>query len=499
MGAEERYWTLVKLDSLGRSRVDELSDARTFFQQHIGSSLGQDIDIQKRLHELAHRGATERDRILAELCLRCFISHQIEQACIQLENQFGEYYGFTRHDLFAIVLDDGGAISNQLLAISDQPLANNQQPKAHGQQLTANSQQLTANSQQLAANSQQLTANRYELTASKILEKFDPERANLAAWTNRLVKQHHELNAFLLEQGLCMLSDWAILNDTKPKKLQRVLTEFHQLTQSEVEQAVYLLESYHAVYRRDRLLKGQKGTCSDPTREQLQEISTLLQPHIALSLSPDTVLTHLTALASRLRQYRISIGGGQPPSQSLDQPDTPLLDQLSQESMNLEEDNPHLEFLQTYRQQFSHCLEGALQRVVTNRLQTLKPPKQQNFLTALQLFHCEQMTMGAIAKQIGLKAQYQVSRLLKLDELRSDVRHWMLQCLRQSIKSTVLDYVEPAKLDKIDHQIAIALEEQVDDLIQQEQALAKTPKDYVSNSLLAQKLCQYLDQRIAVS
>lgn len=479
MGDQREYWTLVRLDPAAGSRVDELLNAQTFFQQQVDSQFVQDMEIQKQLFNITRNATNGRDRLLAQLCLRCFISHQIEQVCIQLENQFGEYYGFTRYDLFAIVLDDDGSgVSDQLLAFSEQP---------------------DANSQQLTAIGYGLTANRYRLTAIQILEKFEPERANLATWTTRLVKQHHELNAFLLEQGLCMLSDWAILNDTKPKKLRRVLTEFHQFTQSEVDQAVDLLESYHAVYRRDRLLKGQKGTCLPPTTAQLQAISDRAQRQTACSIPPDTILTRLEALARRLRQYRISVGGGKPPSQSLDQLDHPLLDQLSQDAQDLGEDEPQIEFLQTYRQQFSKCLEDSVKRVVHMRLQNLKPPKQQNFLMALRLFHCEQVTMGAIAKQIGLQAQYQVSRLLKLDELRSDVRHWMLQCLRHSVKSKVLDYVEPEKLDKIDHQIAIALEEQVDNLIKQEQATAKTPKDYVSNSLLAQKLCQYLDQLMAVS
>lgn len=461
MNTITRYWTLVRLDPGKGSRVDELLDVQAFFQQQVDSSLEQDTAIQRQLFDLMQNSANHRDRTLAELCLRCFISHHIEQVCIQLETQFGEYYGFTRYDLFTFVLDDDG---RKVLAISDQRLANSQQP----------------------------TANSYELTASKILRTFDPDRAGLATWTMRLVKQHHELNAFLLEQGLCMLSDWAILNDTKPKKLRRVLTEFHQLTQAEVDQAVHLLESYHAVYRRDRILKGQKGTCLDPTTAQLQEISDRLQPHISRSLSPDAVLARLTTLATRLRQYRISVGGGKPPSQSLDQADTPLLDQLSQESLDSTDDNSQLEFLH-YRQQFSNCLESVLHQVVANRLQTLKSPKQQNFLAALKLFHCEQMTMSAIAKQIGLQAQYQVSRLLKLDELRADVRHWMLQCLRNSVKSTLLNYVEPDKLDRIDGQITTALEAQVDDLIQQEQSDSRTPKGYIAKSLFTQTLCQHLD------
>lgn len=456
MGEKRCYWTLVKLDPAGGRRVNELPDVKEFFQQHIDLTLEQDTVIQKHLIELARSEIETHDRTLAELCLRCFISHQIEQACIQLESQFGEYYGFTRYDLLALVLDDEGE------------------------------------------GTRQKKQSTYQLLSVKILEKFDPAYASLSTWTTRLVKQHHELNAFLLEQGLCMLSDWAILNDTKPKKLHRVLTQFHQLTESEVEQAILLLESYHAVYRRDRLLQGQKGTCSPPTIAQLQEIGDRLQQQTSRPIPPDAILIRLTVLADRLRQYRISVGGGKPPSQSLDQADTSLLDEVSQHSSN-PGDDLQIEFLTTYRQQFLGCLENALQRVVNDHLQTLKPPKQQQFLTALTLFHCQKLAMSEIARQIGLKAQYQVTRLLKLDELRTDVRHWMLQCLRKSVKSTVLNYVEPDKLDKIDYQIAVALEEQVDHLIQQEQASSKTPKGYVSNSLFAQRLCKYLDEIIADS
>ncbi len=463
MSEQEWYWTLVRLDPAGRSRVDELSAAREFFQQQVSQTLEGDGAIQKHLFNLSRSGIESSDRTLAALCLRCFISHQIEQVCIQLETQFGNYYGFTRQELFALVLDDEGKV------------------------------ELSANSYQPTAISQQLSAISYQPTAIEILQKFDPDRAGLAAWTTRLVKQHHELNAFLLEQGLCMLSDWAILNDTKPKKLERVLTQFHQLTEQEVKQAIALLESYHAVYRRDRLLRGQKGACSPPTLAQLQEISDRFQQQTARSVAIDAILTRLTTLAARLRQYRISVGGGKPPSQSLDQPDTPLLDQLSQESKDLGDDDPQIEFLQTYRQQFLGCLENALQQVVSDRLQILKPPKQQSFLTALKLFHCQKLAMSAIAQQIGFRAQYQVSRLLKLDELRSDVRHGMLQCLRTTVKTTALNYVEPDKLDTLDRQIAAALEYQVDDLIQKDQASSKTPKGYVSDNLFAQRLCQYLD------
>ncbi|MBW4582026.1 MAG: hypothetical protein KME42_20880 [Tildeniella nuda ZEHNDER 1965/U140] len=467
-----RYWTLVRLDNAGNPKRHMLEPAKTFVQQQLTADV-TDAAMQQRLVPLM-RSPNHPDQDVVALCLRCFLSHLIEQACTHLETQFGAYYGFTRYDLYPFVLDDDGTASYQLIAVSEQPKATSQEP----------------------------AAKRYQPLALKILQTFDPNRANLSTWTVRLVKQHHELNAFLLEQGLCMLSDWAILNDTKPKKLRRVLTQFHHLTEPEVQQALVLLDSYHAVYRRDRLLQGQKGACLAPTSEQLQEIGDYVQPTNLLASpgtpSPGTILTRLTALAGRLRQYRIAVGGGKPPSQSLDQPGNTLVDELSQASGSIDED-PQVAFLQTYRPQFLGCLETALHRVVTDRVQTLKPPKQQNFLAALQLFHCQKRSMGAIAQQIGLQAQFQVSRLLKLEELRTDVRHGMLQCLRHAVKNAVLNDVAPDMLDKIDQQIAEALEEQVNDLLQKDQANAKTPKGYVSDSLFAQTLCRYLDELTANS
>ena len=446
MNTAENYWTLVRLDPSGTtSRTIELPKAKIFFQEQALQIAEKDITIASHLVNLFK----SKGCALAALCLRCFISHEIKKICIQLEAKFGAYYGFTRYDLFAFLLDDDGRLHLDLNTT-------------------------------------------YKSLPLQVLQKFDLSRASLATWTDRLVRQQHELNAFLLEQGLCMLSDWALLNETQPEKLRRVLTRSHQLTEREVEQAIPLLESYHAVYRRDRILQGQKGACPPPTIAQLQEMSDLCQQQKARSIPPDVILTRLTSVAQRLRQYRISVGGGKPPSQSLDQSNTPLLDQLGQNSQNLSDD-PQIEFLKAYDLQFLGCLENAVKQAVDSRLQTLKPPKDKYFLTALKLFYCQKVAMGAIAKQIELQAQYQVSRFLKLDELRSDVRHWMFQCLQHSVKSIALDYAEPDKLDQIDQQIELALEEEVDILIQQEQANTKTRKDHAVNTLLAQKLCQYLD------
>lgn len=455
MSSISSYWTLVKLSANGRSRAEELPSVKTFFQQqfpHVQQTEIGHSTIQQHLVELIRNTATDANsRTLAELCLRCFISHQIEQVCVRLAAQFGDYYGFACADLLSFVLDDDGSLRSR----SYQPLG------------------------------------------VQILQSFEPDRASLATWTIRLVKHHYELNRFLLERGICMLSDWALLNDTKLKKLQRVLSQFYQLTPFEVQQASILLSSYHAVYRRDRLQQRQKGQCSPPTAKQLQEIALLMQEQTAQLCSPTVILTRLQLLAERLRQYRIAAKGGNPP-EFLVRSDTAKLENTLITNLT-EPTEDSAEFLQRYRQQFLTCLENALAQAVSDRLASLKSPKDRHFLTALHLSYCQELVMSEIAKQIGLQAQYQVTRLLNLKALRANVRHLMLQCLRKALPDLARAYVDLNQLERADSQIDVALNEQIDILMQTEQTNAKTPKSYLSRSLFAQRLCRYLDRQLVAN
>ncbi|MEB3295230.1 MAG: hypothetical protein VKJ24_18910, partial [Synechococcales bacterium] len=231
MSNASRYWNLVRLEPTGRSRNRELPPVKQFFVEEFSTVADpiQNSSIQKILVHLRQglAGSTSPpDRLakstLAELSLRCFITSQIEQVCIQLELQFGELHGFRRNDLLPFVLDDDGRVD----------------------------------------------LSQYQPFSCHILNTFEPDRGSLTTWTIRLVKHHRELNQFLLECGVYLLSDWAILNDTTPRKLSRILSSFQPLTSIEIEQACQLLEAYHQVYRRDRLLQRQSGTtgqCPPPS------------------------------------------------------------------------------------------------------------------------------------------------------------------------------------------------------------------------------------------
>ena len=468
MGIASRYWRHVRIDATGGCKVEAIDSLAAFFRQEFPEFAGggdvQDGFIQRRLLEKLHN---DSDRcLLAEGCLRCFISNQIEQVCIQLEEQFGREHGFTRYDLFYFVLDD-----------VDVTLLHQRGSLKQGV---------------------------YKSLAAEILQTFNPQRGNLSTWATQLTKHHAEINSFLLERGVYLISDWAILNDTTPKQMQRIFSEFHHLTPVEIKQAGVLLESYHLVYRRDRLKlrqTGGGGKCLPPTDKQLEQIAQYLVAKLSqetlaiLDLSTEYILTRLQDIAGKLRQYRISVRRGMPQTDSIDDPEIKHQAENNPSSKSDSDDIAEQEeFLAFYQAAFGECLDLALDKVVSDRithLQRKKPPTDAQFLQALHLFHCQAKAMGEIASAIGFQAQYQVTRLLKLKEFRADVRQKMLELLRDRILNQAKIYVDPERLQSLDSQIEAALDEKISEVIQEATDEASNP-NRSSKSRFAQRLCKQL-------
>ena len=482
MGSIARYWQLVRLDSTGNRRLATLTIAKDFFQQHFSDevSLGEVVDVsaQKRLMRVCQdQTGSMENRLAAESCLRCFISHQIEQVCIQLEEQFGATGGFTRRDLWALVLDDDGRMTGS----------------------RHRSAQASVQTSAQASDERSL----YQTLSSQILQSFDPDRASLSTFATRQTKQSRELTAYLLQHGIYLISDWAILNNTRLEQLPKVLSEFHNLSSDEISDAVALLKSYHAVYRHDRLRLRQLGqisgcsTCTLPTIEQLMRIVQELRTS---NLSSENVLSHLQILATRLRQYRIHVrGGSQFRTESLDQPEiqSRILEMQSAPSEEGVEEEEQA-FLHFYQAQFSQCLDESIHQAIDDRvmyLQRKKTAKVTQFLRALELFHCRGKSMDEIASQVGLSAQFQVTRLMKLKEFRAVVRQLLLQKLRNRVIEKVRTFTDAARLQSLDRQIDLALEEQILTVMQQAEAEAVAAKSRLPTSLFSQRLCLHLDLR----
>jgi len=143
-------------------------------------------------------------------------------------------------------------------------------------------------------------------------------------------------------------------------------------------------------------------------------------------------------------------------------------------------------------------LDGAFEQAIAVRLQGKSAKSQQKakiFAIALQLFHCQGMTMCEIAAEVGLKAQFEVTRLLKLKEFRADVRHYLLQTLQAKVTELAAEHINLDRLIALDREISNALAEQVDLLLRDAETDAKTSKSYTTGTLFSRRLCLHLDNR----
>ena len=202
MALTSKYWEFVKLNSTKR-RVEMVVAAQTYFHSSFPEKVEiADAIIQQRLWQQMHLSdETNTDSShLAEICLRCYISHRIYQVCFDLGTKFGSGNGFTCEDLLPYVLDD-----EVLLA------AQTQQTKP---------------------------VSSYQSLATTVLKTFDPAKGSLNTWVSRYVKQHPELKRFLLQHGVFLVSDWALLNDTNSKEVQRIFTEMYR--SAKIEAAFHL-------------------------------------------------------------------------------------------------------------------------------------------------------------------------------------------------------------------------------------------------------------------
>lgn len=460
MGEAFRYWQWVRIDSAGNRRIESIPVARSFFEHQFPDSADlTDAAIQRQLFRILHESKNHHD--LAELCLRGFISYQTDWICRDLVNQFGQKAGFTWIDLYVHVFDDLRSTHRQ-------------------------------------KNSE------YRSVADKILETFDPDQGQLSTWTNRLVKA--ELGAILLsEWGIYLSSDWALLNGMKPESWQRICDRTLRLPTWRTTQMVQILTAYHRIYRRDRQQKQgnqSRRKCTPPNSEQLAEMQQVLTTQGVHFDSTRQLLEELEAIAQLIRQLRCPAQTSidTPEGQSwVDHPKNTAL--VGQSPIDVAEESEtaqaQAQWLTQYRHDLLICLEQSFANVVSQQLEQVKqtkPTKVEVFLPALFLFHCECFAMGKIAKLLNLGTQSTVSRLLKLDQLRTNLRHTLLLKLRDRIRSLAPIYLDRSQLETFDQQIDAILSEQIDPIICEAEIEASTP-NRACNSLFFRSLCRHLATR----
>ncbi|MGB5900376.1 MAG: hypothetical protein WBG66_19445 [Geitlerinemataceae cyanobacterium] len=446
-----RYWKLIRLDAAGGVKSEDIQEAREFFQQQFPEAENDEPHGSARIHRQLFVLSRFEGSSVAQLCLRCFISHQIYQVCRQIAAQ----YDLDGNLLFPFVLDD----------TPDRSF-----PSPSG----------------------------YRSLAGKILETFDPDRSSLATWTVRLVKRHPELNGFLLQHGIYQISDWAILNDTKPQQLQRIFLNFYHLTALEIQESCQLLESYHQVYRTQRLQKRQEeksiGQCLPPTDRQLEQMCQYLQKSHLKIRSSLGVLNGLQNVAKRLRDYRIYARSGRLSTQPLDRPTVQKeIEKHRYENFTENETQDRIQkeqFIEAYDHFFQTSLDRAIEQVIQIRIKQKTRRKVATtpveIASAFHLFYCDGKSQREIAQELGMNSQDGVAKMLNLKSFRADIRQKMLISLLKNVLDRAKILLDPDRLVAVESQVELALEEQI------EMAIPESGKP--KKTVFTRRLCFYLSQ-----
>ena len=472
MNALSRYWKICRI-SLTRERAGYeysfVAAAQEFFKQAVDD---RDEDIQATLHSdfQNKNSAVDRGRSAnAGLCLRCYVSYPILKACQKLDSLFAGDKLFSYRDLLPFVLNDDGKT----------PIVLDRDGRT----------QLVLN------NNSQTETTAYQFFTVEILQSYDyssQSRMSLDNWAFLRTKQNPELKNFLSEFGFKALSDWALLNRTRPRELERLSMRDR-----------YLVEVFHAVYRQDRRQQRPKGAkrCPEPTEEQLKKMLVRLQSKVAIDTTAD-VMKALKQIAIQLRQYDIWSYREPLEIQEPDTGDYVVRSDLPYDSVS-ETDIEQQELLQFLHQQLQLALVSGLKQEIEASIAKLRKSKRyaplaSQFTVGLQLYYCQSQSLREIAPQLGMTSWDQARRVLNPGGLLSNVRTSCLQKLLDSIlkKASEKGLTEiPPKIEYLK-----VLSEQVEafadrEVFQEAAAEIKSGRNRSLDSLYAQHLCFFLKQQ----
>jgi hypothetical protein len=257
------------------------------------------------------------------------------------------------------------------------------------------------------------------------------------------------------------------------------------LLSNEDNQESVLLEIYHEVYRAERRQNRTRGVCRPPTHLQLSQIAEQFYSRTDQLISSETVLKKLLTIADGLRQYEIAMRGGWR-TESIDEPNLMNVVEQRQITPSYEDIQEENQFLQRYQHKLVECLDQAIDRTIVTRLTQLQQRKVTQhkaniFVSALELYYCSNKTMAEIAEIVGLKGQYEITRLRIKDDFPQDVFSQTLNLLKADVLELAEYYTEPDRLQKIKDEL-----EKMLSLDLEEKVLAKAKS---KNSLFAQRLC----------
>jgi len=366
------YQELLSLTLQGiRSRV--LVSAAGFISSshpaYLDLEPSQNIDL-----ELLTEAKTT-DTALPLLCLRCRISHPLEAWLKATFRAHHENHDIELKAMASYALDDQGALTIRC------------------------SKESTADFTYSVINSLPKGGLTSPFSA-EILRSFDPALCGLPHWARLKIQSNNELKAYFKQHGLLLISDWALLRNSSPRRVQQAC-QAHIRSSSTIESLIALHSRFMPLYDMAKQeFKAITGKSSgwQPGLEFLDQLDPAQDPFDTKEL--------LLAIAKAIRQL-LTGSAIQSLDQSLEAGNEPVA------PFSRDEDGPE-------RAELNILINAALERALNNLMsaemqkEATKFSKDEDRKLAFELYG-QGLSQRDIAKQVNHKQAW-VSKLL--DEKR---------------------------------------------------------------------------------
>jgi hypothetical protein len=452
-------------------------------------------------------------RYKAALNLRCYISHELKKACLNLVRKYGSQrhltWKLTCEELFQCVLDDEGKLLRFILN-NENGLLQFERDKEQRLLVLDNHGKLQPE---------------YQPFTFRVLQTFDPNRnprKSLANWVYLLVGQDKEIKRIFREHGIHRINPWVLLSKTKPEQLQRI-EELYKFPSNQIKQDVLVLKILRQVHQQEQFQRrsngvGERGELKI-TNSLIKKMLPLLQEQQSPIASLESLVSKLESIFKFLAQYKNQSSS----SVSLDAPIsgtegslhevlpcytfTNDLEQL--ERLEIEKFYCQIQqsFQPLYHRQRIELLNHALKETILNRLAYLKNShrmscKSLKYVPALRHFYRDGLTQMEIVSLVKLRDQNDLSRLLDLKNLITDSMQRMLVLLSDIFLDWVRNSPELELAQKLKEEPDIGsnlLQEEtrdIESLFKQAVAEIHNSKNRSRNSLVARQICYLLEQFI---
>ena len=165
--------------------------------------------------------AKNTDDSLPLLCLRCRISHPLEAWLKATFHAHHENHDIELKAMASYALDDQGALTIRC------------------------SKESTADFTYSVINS--LPKGPASPFSAEILRSFDPTLCGLPHWARLKIQSNNELKAYFKQHGLLLISDWALLRNSSPRRVQQAC-QAHLRSSSTIESLIALHSRFLPLY-----------------------------------------------------------------------------------------------------------------------------------------------------------------------------------------------------------------------------------------------------------